>query len=38
MVWPTLEVVVTDSPEYLRKRHDAETALMLIDPDLRSVG
>jgi predicted DNA-binding protein with PD1-like motif len=32
MVWPTLEVVLVESPRYLRKRHDAETGLALIDP------
>jgi predicted DNA-binding protein with PD1-like motif len=30
-VWPTLEVVLTESPAELRKRHDAETGLALID-------
>lgn len=32
-VWPTLEVVVTESPAHLRKRVDAETGLALIDLD-----
>jgi hypothetical protein len=31
-VWPTLEVIVTESPEHLRKRYDPETGLTLIDP------
>jgi predicted DNA-binding protein with PD1-like motif len=30
-VWPTLEVVLTEEPVYLRKRHDPETGLALID-------
>jgi predicted DNA-binding protein with PD1-like motif len=30
-VWPTLEVVLAESPTELRKRHDAETGLALID-------
>jgi hypothetical protein len=33
-VWPTLEVVVTTAPAHLRKRHDPETGLALIDPGL----
>ncbi len=32
-VWPTLEVVVTESPTQLRKHSDPETGLALIDPD-----
>lgn len=31
-VWPTLEVVLTESPRYLCKRHDPDTGLALIDP------
>ena len=31
-VWPTLEVVMIESPRHLRKRHDPETGLALIDP------
>ena len=31
-VWPTLEVIVTESPRHLRKVHDEETGLALIDP------
>jgi uncharacterized protein len=31
-VRPTLEVVVTDSPAHLRKRHDPESGLALIVP------
>ncbi|MGH7874594.1 MAG: PPC domain-containing DNA-binding protein [Candidatus Binatia bacterium] len=30
-VWPTLEVVLTESPEHLRRTLDAETGLALID-------
>ncbi|MGE3272725.1 MAG: PPC domain-containing DNA-binding protein [Chloroflexota bacterium] len=30
-VWPTLEVIVTESPRHLRKKHDPETGLALID-------
>ncbi|MFI7692643.1 PPC domain-containing DNA-binding protein [Nonomuraea sp. NPDC049655] len=30
-VWPTLEVIVTQSPSYLRRRHDPATGLALID-------
>ena len=33
-VWPTLEVVLDESPAHLRKRSDSETGLALIDPDL----
>jgi hypothetical protein len=32
-VWPTLEVILTEEPVYLRKRHDPETGLALIDAD-----
>lgn len=32
-VWPTLEVVVTESPRHLRKVHDPETGLPLIQPE-----
>jgi hypothetical protein len=31
-VWPTMEVVVNDVPQYLRRVHDEETGLALIDP------
>ena len=31
VVWPTLEVIVTESPVHLRKRVDEETGLALID-------
>ena len=31
-VWPTLEVIVTESPKHLRKVHDPETGLALIQP------
>jgi predicted DNA-binding protein with PD1-like motif len=30
-VWPTLEVVLTDSPKHLRRKLDEETGLALID-------
>lgn len=30
-VWPTLEVVLSETPGYLAKRHDDETGLALID-------
>jgi predicted DNA-binding protein with PD1-like motif len=32
-VWPTLEVIVEDSPRHLRRRIDKETGLALIDLD-----
>jgi uncharacterized protein len=31
-VWPTLEVILDESPAHLRKRSDPETGLALIDP------
>src|SRR5688572_26098683 len=31
IVWPTLEVVITQAPVHLRRRTDAETGLPLID-------
>jgi predicted DNA-binding protein with PD1-like motif len=33
-VWPTLELVLRQSQANLRKRHDPETGLALIDPSL----
>ena len=30
-VWPTLELILTESPRHLRRRIDAETGLALID-------
>jgi predicted DNA-binding protein with PD1-like motif len=30
-VWPTLEVILSESPRHLRKVHDPETGLALID-------
>jgi len=30
-VWPTLEVVLTESPKHLRRKFDAESGLALID-------
>jgi predicted DNA-binding protein with PD1-like motif len=32
-VRPTLEVVLTESPRYLQRRHDQASGLALIDPD-----
>jgi uncharacterized protein len=32
-VWPTLELIVTESPEHLRRVIDDETGLALIDPE-----
>lgn len=31
-VFPTLEVIVTETPAHLRKRHDPQIGLTLIDP------
>lgn len=31
-VWPTLEVILTESPKHLRRKYDPETGLSLIDP------
>ena len=31
-VWPTLELVLVESPRHLRKRHDPDSGLALIDP------
>ena len=33
VVWPTLEVVVHETPTHLRKRSDPETGLALLDPE-----
>ena len=30
-VWPTLEVILVESPAFLRKRHDADSGLALIE-------
>ena len=30
-VWPTLEVVLTESPKHLHRKFDPETGLALID-------
>ena len=35
-VWPTLEVIVEESPRHLQRRTDAETGLALIDLGERS--
>ncbi len=38
-VWPTLELVVTEAPAHLRRTHDPETGLALIDiPASRAVS
>lgn len=34
-VWPTLEVVITESPAHLHRKHDPETGLALIDLDAK---
>lgn len=34
VVRPTLELIVEDAPAHLRKRHDPETGLALIQPEL----
>jgi predicted DNA-binding protein with PD1-like motif len=31
-VRPTLEVILTESPVHLRRRHDEQSGLSLIDP------
>ena len=31
-VWPTLEVILTESPTHLCRKFDPETGLALIDP------
>ena len=31
-VWPTMEVVLNDAPRHLRRVHDEESGLALIDP------
>jgi predicted DNA-binding protein with PD1-like motif len=31
-VWPTLELMLVESPRHLRKRHDPDSGLALIDP------
>jgi predicted DNA-binding protein with PD1-like motif len=33
IVFPTMEVVLTETPAYLRKRHDPQTGLTLIAPE-----
>jgi hypothetical protein len=30
-IWPTLEVILTESPRYLRRKVDPDTGLALID-------
>jgi predicted DNA-binding protein with PD1-like motif len=37
-VWPTLEVIVTESPAYLKRKPDPETGLTLIDLDAARDG
>ncbi len=36
-VWPTLEVIVTEAPAHLKRKHDPSTGLMLIDMDQSTV-
>ena len=31
-VWPTLEVILIETPRHMRRRHDPESGLALIDP------
>ncbi|MDQ6673979.1 MAG: DNA-binding protein [Chloroflexota bacterium] len=35
-VWPTLEVMLTDTPQHLRRVYDEASGLALIDPQARS--
>ena len=35
VVRPTLEIILTESPAHLRRRHDEKTGLSLIDPELK---
>ncbi len=37
-VWPTLEVILTESPRHLCRKTDAETGLALIDLSASSDG
>jgi predicted DNA-binding protein with PD1-like motif len=37
-VWPTLELVLTETPGALRRRRDPETGLALLDPDALGRG
>lgn len=30
-VWPTLEMIVSETPQHLQRRHDEETGLALIE-------
>lgn len=34
-VWPTMEIVVNDVPQHLRRVHNDETGLALIDPSAK---
>ena len=34
VIWPTLEVIITESPAYLVRKQDPDTGLTLIDPDI----
>jgi predicted DNA-binding protein with PD1-like motif len=36
IVRPTLEIVITETPGYLRRRFDSQSGLALIDPDARA--
>ena len=31
-VWPVLDLVITESPAYLQKRHDPDSGLALLTP------
>lgn len=35
LVWPTLEVILTESPAHLRRKHDPETGLTFVDLEQR---
>lgn len=35
-VWPTLEVIVTEYPNAMRKKMDAESGMALIDPSVKT--
>ena len=37
-VWPTLEVILTESPQHLCRKYDPETGLALIDSRGKNVG
>ena len=37
-IWPTLELILTESPSHLRRRSDEETGLALIELEGKRVG